>query len=156
LGFFFGLFTFIIISVIDNTKAAITSGIFAWIFFGGVLTAYMDIHEYINDKRYSEYCAASIQERVLYTDTFCKLNGETENIGRLYLTDSSLIFVMLKRKKEVIEKRMPVNSIVNISERHDFGHLSNILILQQDGSETRAITDYKQLYDKLFPSAAQE
>ncbi len=116
----------------------------------------MDIHEYINNKRYSEYCAANIKERILYTDTFFKLNGETNHAGRLYLTVSSLILVMLKRKKEVIEKRIPVKTIVNISEHHDFGHIPNVLILQQDGSETRVITDYKQLYDKLFPSAAQE
>lgn len=142
-------------TAIGDTKTAITYGLFGWIFFGGVLTAYMDIHEYINNKRYSEYCAANIQEQILYTDTFFKLNGETNHAGRLYMTGSSLILVVLKRKGITIEKRIPVNSIVSISKHYDYGHLPNFLIHQQDGTETRAITDYIQLYDNLFPLISQ-
>ena len=151
MGFFFGLVFFIIIAIIDDIAVALLVGLLTGILFGGVLAIYMTIHNSITSKKYLSYKTDNITEKVIYEADIFRLNGNKNDAGHLYLTETTLITVMIKNKTVLTEMKIPLNSIDKIMQKHDYGHLINALIIQKDGTETRFISDYIKFANSVRP-----
>ena len=151
MGFFFGLVAFIIIAIIDSVAFALRMGLFAGVLSGGALAVYMAIHMASTSKKYLRYKAENISEQIIYETALFRLNGDKKDAGQLYLTKTMLIAVMIKKKTVLVEIKIPLNTIETVMQKHDYGHLANALIIQEDGTETRFISDYITFANNLRP-----
>ena len=150
IGFVMGLAAFIIIAIIDSVTIALQMGLLAAVLVGVGMGIVMTIDISAKNIKYLKYRDENISENIIYEAALFKLNGNKKDTGYLFLTDKTIIVVMIKGKTVLSEIKIPLVSITGISHKLD-RHLPNILIIQSDGTETRFISDYDKLMNNLHP-----